>query len=112
MSSQSVQTTSVRGSMASPAAAPPVLKSRILTDQHIPQISWWSERLTILPTQKASGVLAGIVSVWRRTRLAWNYDVFISANVRNALALALAKRLLERRRPLLVMTEMRLDDPE
>lgn len=41
-----------------------------------------------------------------------NADVLISGNPRNALVLGLLKRVTGRRRPLLMMTELRLDDPQ
>ena len=65
----------------------------------------------MLSPPAGSGSRASLDAAWRTVRSAGRYDVFISANVRNALALGLFKRLTGRRRPLLMMTEMRLDDP-
>ena len=84
---------------------------RILTDLHISQIPWWGERLALVPPPAGRGLKATITGAFRTVYGARGYDAFISANVRNALALGLFKRLTGRRRPLLVLTEMRLDDP-
>ena len=84
-----------------------------LTDHPITQLPWWSEQLTVLPRPKRGGgsrrpVRTAARVVWRSRE----FDAFVSANVRNALAIGLFKRLTGRRRPLLVMTEMRLDDTQ
>jgi glycosyltransferase involved in cell wall biosynthesis len=84
---------------------------RIFTDLPIGQLSWWQKRLTVFRWPNRQGALASYVAAWRAVRQARHHDVFVSANVRNALAAGLYKRLWRRQRPLLVMTEMRLDDP-
>ena len=90
---------------------PPALNCRILTDLHVSEIPWWSERLMLVPKPTARGSMASVAAAWDSVRRAMGCDVFISANVRNSLAVGLFKRLTGRRRPLVMMTEMRLDDP-
>ena len=97
--------------MTTGAGVAPVLRARVMTDHRISQLSWWSEVLTILRPPVGRGPFASFDAA---VRAVWNgskFDAFISANVRNALALGLFKRCALRSRPALVMTEMRLDDP-
>lgn len=89
---------------------PPRVTVRILTDHRITQLPWWSERLAILRPPTGHGPSASLSVAARAIWQSRKFDVFISANVRNALAIGLFKRFTGRRRPLIVMTEMRLDD--
>ena len=92
--------------------APPKTVRRTLTDLHVSQIPWWSEVLTVLPRPTGGRGIGGTLRNARDTiRAARQFDVFISANVRNALALGLFKRVTFSAKPTLLMTEMRLDDP-
>jgi hypothetical protein len=89
---------------------PPAIRSRITTDLQVSQIHWWDRTVTVLPPP-ANGRFASLRAAWQAVRAAQRCDVFVSANVRNALAIGLMKRLTFRARPALIMTEMRLDDP-
>ena len=91
--------------------AAPKMQSRLLTDHRIPELPWWAETLTILRPPSGTGPLASLDGAVRAVWRARRFDGFISANVRNALAVGTFKRVVRRRSPLLVMTEMRLDDP-
>ena len=93
-------------------AEPPVIRRRIATDVVIKQIPWWERRLTVLSPPTMKGALASVEGAWHSLQAAWGADVFISGNPRNALALGLFKRLTRRRTPLVMMAEMRLDDPQ
>jgi glycosyltransferase involved in cell wall biosynthesis len=90
---------------------PPIVRNRIMTDLRVTQVPWWSQQLSVLAAPTMRGVLASVDVGWRTVRDARRFDAFICANVRNALVLALFKRVTFRSRPILVMTEMRLDDP-
>jgi Glycosyl transferases group 1 len=85
--------------------------ARIVTDHRITQLPWWAETLRVLP-HPGTGLKACLRGVWRSVRDGGRADVFVSANVRNALALGIFKRVTRRQWPLVVMTEMRLDDPQ
>lgn len=93
------------------ASQPPAVQARILTDLHVSEVPWWSQQLTVMDRPTLGGHMASVSAAWQAVRRASSFDVFISANVRNSLAVGLFKRLTLRRRPVLVMTEMRLDDP-
>ena len=82
-----------------------------MTDLRVTQVPWWSEKLSVLAAPTLRGAMASVDVAWRTIRDARRFDAFICANVRNALVLALFKRLTFRTRPVLIMTEMRLDDP-
>ncbi len=84
---------------------------RVLTDLDVPQIDWWGERMVVYRRTASSHVLQELSELWKFAKTALSYDVVITANVRHALALGIAKRLLRRRRPRHLMVEMRLDDP-
>ncbi len=99
------------GDSGLPDAAPPRVHGRFVTDHPIGQLPWWAETLAVLPRSPGGGLRASLGDSWRAVREGRRADVFISARVRNALALGVLKRLMRRERPLLVMTEMRLDDP-
>lgn len=82
---------------------------RIVTDVEVPQVGWWAERLSVMPTPRFHGPLG----IWTALRLLWmarGSDVVITGNVRNGFALGLWKWLLRTRRPAHVMLEFRLDD--
>lgn len=83
----------------------------IATDLHVPQIDWWAKRIHVLPVLKGTGLRGFLSSAWATIKAGLRHDVFISANVRNSLALGFVKRLFGLRRPRLMMVEMRLDDP-
>jgi glycosyltransferase involved in cell wall biosynthesis len=95
------------------AAAPPApaVRVRLVTDLTVTQIPWWARLLDVRPRTPRGGAVARLRAVADLIRAARRSDVFISSNVRNALALGLYKRLTFARRPHLMMTEMRLDDP-
>lgn len=99
------------GDSGRPDAAPPRVPGRFVTDHPIGQLPWWADALTVLPRAPGGGLRASLRDSWQAVRNGRHADVFISARVRNALALGMLKRLTRRKRPLLVMTEMRLDDP-
>lgn len=95
----------------SPSAEPSITR-HIVTDVVVSQVPWWSRRLTVLPAPRLTGRLASLEAAARALVRGANSDVFISGNPRNALVLGLLKRVTGRRRPLLMMTELRLDDPQ
>lgn len=82
---------------------------RLLTDHPITQLPWWGQRLRVLPPP-GHGTVASVRIAARALREVRGFDGFISANVRTSLVIGLMKRLLGRRRPALVLTELRLDD--
>lgn len=82
---------------------------RLLTDHPITQLPWWGERLRVLPSP-GHGTVASLRIAVRALWEVRRFDGFISANVRTSLVIGLMKRLLGRRRPALVLTELRLDD--
>jgi hypothetical protein len=96
------------------AAAPPApsVNVRLVTDLTVTQIPWWGRVLDVRPRMPRSGVVARLRAMADLIRAARQSDVFISSNVRNALVLGLYKRLTFAPRPHLMMTEMRLDDPQ
>lgn len=83
---------------------------RILSDLHISQLPWWGQRVTLLRGSGRPDLLSQFKDALDLVRLARRHDVVITANVRNALALGLFKRLTFRRKPRHMMVEMRLDD--
>ncbi len=88
-----------------------VLARRIVTDLPIPQLSWWSNIVEVLHWPSHGGLLGALVAALRTVRLSWSADAFIGSTLRNTLALGLFKRLTGRARPVIVLTETRLDDP-
>lgn len=90
----------------------PTLAGKVLTDHRIDQLPWWSGTLTVLRPPVGHGLRASADAAVRTVWRSRTFDGFVSANVRNALALGFVKRCLGRRRPALVMTEVRLDDPQ
>lgn len=89
----------------------PQIARRVMTDVVVAQVPWWNRRLTVLRAPRLAGRFASVEAALRALLRGVAADVFISGNPRNALLLGLVKRITGRRRPLLMMTEMRLDDP-
>lgn len=94
-----------------PTSLPELPAVSLVTDLHVPQLAWWSRRVRVLPAPHGTGFRAAIASAWGIVRAGFRCDVVISANIRNALAIGLFKRLFGLNRPRLMMVEMRLDDP-
>lgn len=84
---------------------------RIATDLPIPQLPWWEDVVDVLPWPNRVGVVGTLQAAWATVRRARHADVFVGSTLRNAMALAVFKRLGRRQRPRVVLTEMRLDDP-
>ncbi len=89
----------------------PKVAGRFLTDHRITQLEWWSGTFDVVSPPTGSGPAASLTLAVRTVWKSMGYDLFLSANVRNAMVLGLFKRLTGRHRPVLMMTEMRLDDP-
>src|SRR5688500_4955922 len=85
-------------------------ETRILSDLAVPQIPWWGERMRIYKRTPSRNAFEELRELWRFARTALGYDSVITANVRHALALGIAKRLLGRKLPRHIMVEARLDD--
>ena len=85
---------------------------RIVSDLPIPQLPWWSDTVTVLPWPTRAGSLGVLIAAWNTIRRSRDADAFVGSTLRNAMALGLFKRVTRRRRPTVVLTEMRLDEPQ
>lgn len=83
---------------------------RILTDHRIPQSPEWQGATTLIRRQRFNSYLGSIFHVFRVAMMWRNYDVLLSANVRNAALFALARRLLPFGAPKIMALEFRMDD--
>lgn len=85
---------------------------RVVTDLPIPQLPWWSDAVTVLPWPDRAGNLGVLTAAWNTIRCSRSADAFVGSTLRNTVALGLFKRVTRRRRPIVVLTEMRLDEPQ
>ena len=67
----------------------PKVAGRFLTDHRITQLEWWSGAFDVVSPPTGSGPAASLTLAVRTVWKSIGYDLFLSANVRNAMVLGL-----------------------
>lgn len=84
--------------------------ARLLTDHPIPQSHEWQAATTLIKRQRFNGYLGSILHALRVAMFWWKYDVFLTANVRNAALFCFVRRIFPFGAPKIIALEFRMDD--